>query len=60
MPTNQMDVINALVVSGTFHLKHYDELTAHDQKDTPVEDEYSWKKTFAMRYVCQQQNSQIP
>jgi hypothetical protein len=40
MPTNQMDVINALVVSGTFQLKHYDELTAHDQKDTPVEDEY--------------------
>jgi hypothetical protein len=46
MPTNQIDVINALVVSGTFQLKHYDELTAHDQKDTPVEDEYFWKQTF--------------
>jgi hypothetical protein len=40
MPTNQMDVINALLVSGTFQLKRHDELTAHDQKDTPVEDEY--------------------
>jgi hypothetical protein len=46
MPKNQMDFINAIVVSGTFQSKHYDELTAHDQKDTYVEDEYFWKQTF--------------
>lgn len=46
MPTNQMDVINALAVNGTFRLKHYDELANSDQEEASVEDEYFWKQTF--------------
>lgn len=46
VPTNQIDVINALAVNGTFQLKHYDELIDDDQKDAPVEDEYFWRRTF--------------
>jgi hypothetical protein len=46
MPTNQMDVINALAVNGTFQLKHYDDLASSDQEEASVEDEYFWKQTF--------------
>lgn len=39
MPTNQMDVVNALAINGTLLSKHYDDLANSDQEKACVEDE---------------------
>lgn len=46
VPTNQMDVINALSVNGTFQLKHHDKSEDDDRKNTSGADEYLWRQTF--------------
>jgi hypothetical protein len=46
VPTNQMDVINAQAVNGTFELKHYKQLKDDDWKNASGKDEYFWRQTF--------------
>ena len=45
-PTNQMDVINAQAVNGTFRLTRYDRLEYDDRKNASDQDEYFWRQTF--------------
>lgn len=46
IPTNQMDVIDAYCVNGTFQLKHGDELESSGQKGVLSDDVYFWRQTF--------------
>lgn len=46
VPTNQMDVINAQAVNGTFELIRYDQSTDHDRKNASGKDRYLWRQTF--------------
>jgi hypothetical protein len=46
VPTNQMDVINAQSVNGTFRLVSYDRLKYDDRKNASDQDEYFWGQTF--------------
>jgi hypothetical protein len=46
LPTNQMDVINAQAVNGTFRLIRYDRLKYDDRKNASDKDEYFWRQTF--------------
>lgn len=46
VPTNQMDVINAQAVNGTFRLTRYDRLEYDDRKNASDQDEYFWRQTF--------------
>lgn len=46
VPTNQMDVINAQAVDGTFRLTRYDRLKYDDRKIASGKDEYFWRQTF--------------
>lgn len=46
VPTNQMDVINAQAVNGTFELVRFEQLTDHDQKNAFGTDKYFWRQTF--------------
>jgi hypothetical protein len=44
--TNQMDVINAQSVNGTFRLVRYNRLKYDDRKNASDQDEYFWRQTF--------------
>lgn len=46
VPTNQMDVINAQSMNGTFKLVRYDRLKHDDRKNAPDQDKYFWRQTF--------------
>ena len=46
IPTNQMDVINAQAVNGTFALIQYGRLKDDDRTSAFGEDEYFWRQTF--------------
>jgi hypothetical protein len=46
VPTNQMDVINAQAVNGTFRLTRYDRVKYDDRKNASDKDEYFWRQTF--------------
>jgi hypothetical protein len=46
VPTNQMDIINAQSVNGTFRLVRYDRLKYDDRNNAYNQDEYFWKQTF--------------
>ena len=46
VPTNQMDIINAQAVNGTFELIHYDQLTDENRRSGSGKDIYSWRQTF--------------
>jgi hypothetical protein len=46
VPTNQMDVINAQAVNGTFRLTRYERLKYDDRKIASDKDEYFWRQTF--------------
>lgn len=46
VPTNQMDVINAQAVNGTFRLTRCDRLKYDDRKNASDEDKYFWRQTF--------------
>jgi hypothetical protein len=45
VPTNQIDVINAMSVNGKFCLKHWDEIKDIGQDDTSETDVYYWRET---------------
>jgi len=45
VPTNQMDVINAQSVNGTFRLVRCDRLKYDDRKNASDKDEYLWRQT---------------
>ena len=46
VPTNQIDVINAQAVNGTFRLTRYERLKYDDRKIASDKDEYFWRQTF--------------
>lgn len=46
VPTNQIDVIDAMAVNGALEVKHWDEFADEDEKSMPVEDEFFWRQTF--------------
>jgi hypothetical protein len=46
VPTNQMDVINAQAVNGTFVLIHYDQLKDENRRSGSGKDIYFWRQTF--------------
>jgi hypothetical protein len=49
VPTNQIDIIDAMSVNGKFYLKHWDEMKdidQDDQDDTSEKDVYYWRQTF--------------
>jgi hypothetical protein len=46
VPTNQMDVINAQAVNGTFKLVRYDCLKYDNRTSAFGKDEYFWRQTF--------------
>lgn len=46
VPTNQMDVINAQSVNGTFGLIHHDLMKDGERKNSVGKDEYFWRQTF--------------
>lgn len=46
IPTNQMDVIDAMAVNGALEVKHWDEFADDDEKSMPQEDEFFWRQTF--------------
>lgn len=46
IPTNQMDVIDAMAVNGALHVKHWDEMADDDEANMPSEEEYFWRQTY--------------
>lgn len=46
VPTNQMDIIDAMAVNGGLKVKHWDETADEDETSMPAEDEYFWRQTF--------------
>ena len=46
VPTNQMDVINAQAVNGTFALIQYERLEDDGRTSAFGKDEYFWRQTF--------------
>jgi hypothetical protein len=46
VPTNQMDVINAQAVNGTFELIHDDHPKDDVRNNAPGRDKYFWRQTF--------------
>lgn len=46
VPTNQMDIINAQSVNGTFGLVRYDRLKYDDRNNAYDQDGYFWRQTF--------------
>jgi hypothetical protein len=46
VPTNQMDIIDAMAIDGGLQVKHWDETADDDETSMPKEDEYFWRQTF--------------
>jgi hypothetical protein len=46
VPTNHMDVIDAMAVNGALHVKQWDEMADEDEESMPGADEYFWRQTF--------------
>jgi len=46
VPTNQMDIIDAMAVNGALSVKHWDEMADDDETSMPEEDQYFWRQTF--------------
>lgn len=44
IPTNQMDVIDAMAVNGSLTVEHWEE--KDDDKPMPSEDTYFWRQTY--------------
>lgn len=44
IPTNQMDIIDAMAVNGTLPVEFWDEY--NDEKNLPAEDQYFWRQTY--------------
>ncbi|KAM0722448.1 hypothetical protein Q7P37_001889 [Cladosporium fusiforme] len=61
IPTNQMDVIDAMAVNGALKVKHWDELADDVESSMPDEEEFFWRQTYdfantktfsALRTIC--------
>lgn len=59
IPTNEMDVIDAMSCNGKLEVGHWDE--KDDDSTLPMEDQYFWRQTFdcantktfsKLRHVC--------
>jgi hypothetical protein len=46
VPTNQMDIIDAMAVNGALSVKRWDELADDDEASMPEEEQYFWRQTF--------------
>ena len=46
IPTNQMDIIDALSVNGSFQVIKWDESAEDDESSMPAEDQYFWRQTY--------------
>lgn len=46
VPTNQMDIIDAMAVNGALQVKKWDELADDDEASMPEEEQYFWRQTF--------------
>jgi hypothetical protein len=46
VPTNQMDIIDAMAINGGLKVKHWDETADDDETSMPEEDEYFWRQTY--------------
>jgi len=46
VPTNQMDIIDAMAVNGALSVKHWDEMADDDDASMPEEEQYFWRQTF--------------
>jgi hypothetical protein len=46
VPTNQMDIIDAMAVNGALSVKHWDELADDDEASMPEEEQFFWRQTF--------------
>lgn len=46
IPTNQMDIIDAMAVNGALGVRHWDEQADGDEQSMPAEDEFFWRQTF--------------
>lgn len=46
IPTNQMDIIDAMAVNGALKVMHWNELEDGDDAAMPHEDDFFWRYTF--------------
>ncbi|KAK6431621.1 hypothetical protein LTR95_012216 [Oleoguttula sp. CCFEE 5521] len=46
IPSNQLDIIDAMAVNGRIEVMHWDELVDDDVKAMPEEDQYFWRYTY--------------
>jgi hypothetical protein len=46
VPTNQIDIIDAMAVNGALSVKHWDELADDDEASMPEEEQFFWRQTF--------------
>lgn len=46
IPTNQMDIIDAMAVNGRLEVIHWDELADEDDQSMPQDDQYFWRYTY--------------
>ena len=46
VPTNQMDIIDAMAVNGALQVKKWDETADDDEASMPEEEQYFWRQTF--------------
>lgn len=46
VPTNQMDIIDAMAVNGALQVRKWDELADDDESSMPEEEQYFWRQTF--------------
>lgn len=46
IPSNQMDIIDAMAVNGGFGVKHWDEQADDDEQSMPEEEQYFWRQTY--------------
>lgn len=46
IPSNQMDIIDAMTVNGALSVKHWDEMADDDEHSMPEEEQYFWRQTY--------------
>lgn len=46
VPTNQMDIIDAMAVNGALSVKRWDEMADDDEASMPEEEQFFWRQTF--------------
>lgn len=46
IPTNQIDIIDAMAVNGAFEVSKWEESADEDESSMPAEDQYFWRQTY--------------